>query len=317
PASSTPVTPTTTWRVRATEPIPAQLLVAGSTAVSGRPFPTVPQCAGSRSSPWTGEQLGSSGAPRRPTPASPWQVYLRPPQQQGRGSGVLIDPRWVLTAAHVFWLKHQPRPDAKTLRSYGVYLGDNDLEDLLESAGQPVEGVYLHPGYAGGDNPQFTHDLALIKLAAPVTLGRYVVPACLPERGHTQLYGTGQLGYVAGWGVTQDQRLLNRLHYVGLPVADQERCRRVMEKAQQGLGGELLRLGPGMFCAGTGLGETDSCQGDSGGAFAVRRRDDDAWYVTGLVSWGLGCGRNGTYGVYTRVESYLPWIRQTMAGGQD
>ncbi|XP_072894917.1 complement C1r-A subcomponent-like, partial [Hemitrygon akajei] len=261
------------------------------------------------------------GAPA-PNASFPWQVYLRPPQQQGRGSGVLIDPRWVLTAAHVFWLKHQPRPDASTLRSYGVYLGDNNLEDLLESAGQPVEGVYLHPGYAGGDNPHFTHDVALIKLAAPVTLGRYIIPACLPpapgpERGQTQLYGTGQLGYVAGWGVTQDQRLLNRLHYVGLPVADQEKCRRVMEKAQQGWGVELLRLGPGMFCAGTGLGETDSCQGDSGGAFAVRRRDDDSWYVTGLVSWGLGCGRNGTYGVYTRVESYLTWIRQTMAGGQD
>jgi len=36
--------------------------------------------------------------------------------------------------------------------------------------------------------------------------------------------------------------------------------------------------------------------------------DDGSWYVAGVVSWGLGCGRPETPGIYTNVRHYESWI---------
>ncbi|KAL4700352.1 hypothetical protein H8959_014356 [Pygathrix nigripes] len=64
-----------------------------------------------------------------------------------------------------------------------------------------------------------------------------------------------------------------------------------------------------MICAGGEKG-MDSCKGDSGGAFAVQDPNDKTkFYIAGLVSWGPQCG---TYGLYTRVQNYVDWIKKTM-----
>lgn len=64
-----------------------------------------------------------------------------------------------------------------------------------------------------------------------------------------------------------------------------------------------------MICAGEK--GVDSCEGDSGGAFAlpVPNVKDPKFYVAGLVSWGKKCG---TYGIYTKVKNYVDWILKTM-----
>lgn len=62
------------------------------------------------------------------------------------------------------------------------------------------------------------------------------------------------------------------------------------------------------LCAGKG--KQDSCQGDSGGPLLVPNGDKHE--IVGIVSWGVGCGRAGYPGVYTRVTKYLPWLRANL-----
>merc|ERR1712073_131284 len=59
-----------------------------------------------------------------------------------------------------------------------------------------------------------------------------------------------------------------------------------------------------MMCAGK-QGK-DSCSGDSGGPFVAPVGDH--WEQIGVVSWGIGCGKQHYPGVYTRVNKMMDWI---------
>lgn len=66
-----------------------------------------------------------------------------------------------------------------------------------------------------------------------------------------------------------------------------------------------------MICAGN-LSEdkrVDSCQGDSGGPLMCQR-SNGRWIILGITSWGYGCGRKDSPGVYTKVSKYVPWIKK-------
>ena len=49
-------------------------------------------------------------------------------------------------------------------------------------------------------------------------------------------------------------------------------------------------------------------QGDSGGPLMGLQPDTNQTHLAGVVSWGLGCAREGLYGVYTKVSAYRDWI---------
>uniref|UniRef100_A0A8C9G0U1 Peptidase S1 domain-containing protein n=1 Tax=Pavo cristatus TaxID=9049 RepID=A0A8C9G0U1_PAVCR len=65
-----------------------------------------------------------------------------------------------------------------------------------------------------------------------------------------------------------------------------------------------------MLCAGTIQEQQriDSCQGDSGGPLMCER-PGESWVVYGVTSWGYGCGMKDSPGVYTKVSSFVPWIK--------
>ena len=66
-----------------------------------------------------------------------------------------------------------------------------------------------------------------------------------------------------------------------------------------------------MICTFKGpLGVETTCQGDSGGPLMGVQTGEEKVFLAGVVSWGLGCAREGLYGVYTKVSRYQDWIQQ-------
>ncbi|XP_036923980.1 complement C1r subcomponent isoform X2 [Sturnira hondurensis] len=225
----------------------------------------------------------------------PWQALNN---IYGRGGGALLGDRWILTAAHTLYPKGQ---NTQANASIDVFLGDINVEEIMKRGNHPVRRVSIHPSYRKDEAHNFEGDIALLELESSVTLGPNLLPICLPD--NETFYEKGRMGYVSGFGITEE-KLTDHLRYVRLPVAERTACSRWLQ-------GQKTNdiFSENMFCAGDLTVKQDSCQGDSGGVFAVRDRDG-RWVATGIVSWGIGCGQG--YGFYTKLLSYVDWIKKEM-----
>lgn len=59
-------------------------------------------------------------------------------------------------------------------------------------------------------------------------------------------------------------------------------------------------------------GGSDACQGDSGGPLILEGSEPGADVQVGIVSFGAGCGRANTPGVYTDVRRYRQYITEQL-----
>ena len=194
---------------------------------------------------------------------------------------------------------------------YKIKAGDHKLNKKEKSEQEIVpERIIHHPEYGN-----FLNDIALVKLGDKVELGPSVRTVCLPKKGEGDLAIPGKHGYATGWGATKalksgerpekDDRVSNVLKYSSFLIQMDSLCSNATTETFQP---EVS------FCAGDGKGGNDTCKGDSGGAFVREGKRGDAyrWVATGIVSWGEGCAQKNKYGYYTRVYTYIDWIKKTM-----
>lgn len=223
--------------------------------------------------------------------------------------GSLLSESWVLTAAHCVTYESSrtviPRDILRV--AMGKHYRQNDKDDQHVQVRQ-VREIHVNFDY---DPNSFENDIALLQLEEPVELSPRVRPVCLPSdrsaRVHLQ---EGALGVVTGWGLTETGEYAGVLSEAVLPVVQNEKCQKAYETA-----GVPLTISEAMFCAGHANGTSDACSGDSGGPMVFV--DDTVtterrWILEGVVSWGspTGCAVANQYGGFTRVHSFLNWIRQ-------
>lgn len=223
---------------------------------------------------------------------SPWTVALSSRDRFGGTRsgqfcvGVAIGRSTVLTAAHCLSeevLGTSPRE----VRDFKVITGRSDL---LSGRGQEiaVRGAWVNPDY---DEDSNSGDFAVVSLAQPLPASAVIGMAGPGDPAYVP--GTPALVY--GWGdVTGAGDYPRGLRAARVHVLPDALCR----QAYPG-GGDGRYLAGSMLCAGEPTGGRDACQGDSGGPLVARGK------LIGLVSWGNGCGRAGSPGVYTRVSEVV------------
>ncbi|OCT92534.1 hypothetical protein XELAEV_18015590mg [Xenopus laevis] len=223
----------------------------------------------------------------------PWQALLMYDKTFICG-GTLIAPDWVITAAHCL----KPLPENKLT----VVLGEHRI-GRPEGTEQErkVSKIIIHEQYFGSKTNN-DNDIGLLKLTIPVNYTDYVVPLCLPEKQFAvrELLSV-RFSTVSGWG-----RLLDK----GATPEVLQRVQLPRVKTQDCIKQTQMNISQNMFCAGFTDGSKDSCKGDSGGPHATEYKNTH--FLTGIVSWGLGCAQKEKYGVYTRVSRYTEWIKEHM-----
>ncbi|MER5212616.1 serine protease [Streptomyces sp. NPDC002838] len=223
---------------------------------------------------------------------SPWTVALSSRDRFGGTragqfcGGVAVGRTTVLTAAHCLEEDVLGVPP-DSVRDLKVIAGRTDL---LSDRGQeiPVRDIWVNPTYDGVTS---SGDFAVLSLAEPVPQNSVIAMATAGDPAYTP----GTAAVVYGWGdVTGAGDYARGLRGAQVHVLSDAPCEEAYPGSSDG-----TYMSDTMLCAGEQEGGRDACQGDSGGPLVARGK------LIGLVSWGSGCGRAGSPGVYTRVSDVL------------
>ncbi|XP_058120684.1 CLIP domain-containing serine protease B10-like [Anopheles ziemanni] len=239
----------------------------------------------------------------------PWYALLQYRSKKGtlafKCGGSLINSRYVLTAAHC--LANKKIDDGETLVS--VRLGEHNTaterdcfgsDSLEEDCADPpqnfgIEEQIVHPEY--DKNGKYQHnDIALIRLDKDAQINNYVQPICLPTSNFIPTTPNSKIA-VVGFGHTRRHRHSVIKQKAMMRIYPRAECEKKLTKSN---------LTAQQLCVGGQFG-LESCSGDSGGPLMVREL---YWIQEGVISYQ--CSLDDWPGIYTRVSSYIDWIKETI-----
>jgi Trypsin/PASTA domain/PKD domain len=191
--------------------------------------------------------------------------------------GSLVGSRYFLTAAHCAVDDDgNPLPPA----SFTVKLGNVDRTGTTDD--YFVTAVDVNAGFSLFT---FGNDAAMLKLDRPAPYQ----PLRVIGTDEGAKWTPGTPARIIGWGTTSEGgSVSNLLLEADVPLITDAAC-------DEAYGAEFDATT--MVCAGDGV--HDTCQGDSGGPLMVP--NGAALVLAGITSWGYGCARADSPGVYTRL----------------
>ncbi|XP_015249889.1 PREDICTED: duodenase-1-like [Cyprinodon variegatus] len=210
-------------------------------------------------------------------------LYMVSVQSRNRHicGGSLIREDIVITAAHC----EAGRPDS-------VLLGSQNLKsrDVIRVR---IKQKFMHPNYTSAFRGK---DIMILKLSAKASSkGKHVQTIPLPKAGTKLRFD--QICTVAGWGLTEDNTIVDVLRSVKLSVVSQRVCQWRWN----------FRLPPNVICASGNGHIKGDCDGDSGGPLICNG------VGMGVVSYGAkGCRAPYAPNVYTDVSKYIGWINEIL-----
>ncbi|KRX94767.1 Chymotrypsin-C [Trichinella pseudospiralis] len=225
----------------------------------------------------------------------PWQVYLTVKEgtAEWKCGGVLIPTKHtkgtnlVLTASEcLLYLTALVKPS-----SVKVFVGTNELGSGNSVSVEKIMAL-KNQEIMGFDN------IALLKLAQMVDYSDKVQAICLPEQDKETPYG--KECYVSGWGLRPHLKkpLTKKLHHARIPV-DYAYC-------------AIYRDEYYVFCAGYDQGVKDILMEDLGGPLMCK--EGEKFTLHGLFVFKPAKQKPSHYSAYTKVSSYIKWMRSALSG---
>ncbi|MBX2902795.1 MAG: trypsin-like serine protease [Chitinophagales bacterium] len=230
-----------------------------------------------------------NGTPVQP-PAFEWMAglsYSSDPYEHFCG-GSLINSEWIVTAAHCV----EGETPSSVKLFFKTYYLSNPVSGYFSV---DIDTFYIHPDF---NDTTYDNDVALIHLLYPITS---ITPIRLATVAETYLTDAGKDQNIIGWGRLHKWSFggSDTLMEASVPIVASSVC-----NGSQSYDGQISA---NMLCAGFMAGGTDACQGDSGGPLFTTDNNNEL-VLTGVVSWGEGCGEKNFPGVYTKLQNYYTWI---------
>lgn len=232
----------------------------------------------------------------------PWVVRITecPPSTECfTCTGTLLNNRWVISAGHCGF-------NRSAVTNFKATLGLYDMVSPDKSAFETTfDRIIVHPDYH-----ELNNDLALFRLAAPISFSEFVQPACLVRATRNVLqYTFAKRCYAVGYGLTAGMVAAVKLQKLRIKPRPPRECN------SDTLGSVQLRRNT--VCIGVPDGQTGAtCKGDSGGPDLCYDAKLNRWELFGTVSYGpADCDRDtGEKWLTVSVDlsNYRSWILSTV-----